>query len=93
VVYGIVWPLYGQEDENGTPMEGPLAVSPAALSPLNEIVAHLNDAGIAHIKRIGERYAAEYCDDCGSPLFADPTGELVHAEMPEDAPAGTEHFH
>ena len=34
-----------------------------------------------------------FCGDCGAPLFADPTGELVHAEMPEDAPAGTEHFH
>ncbi|HZX29583.1 MAG TPA: DUF2863 family protein, partial [Telluria sp.] len=32
-------------------------------------------------------------DDCGAPLFADPVGELVHAEMPEDAPVGTEHFH
>ena len=93
VVYGIVWPLYGQEDENGTPMEGPLAVTATPLSPINEIAAHLNDAGIAHIKRINERYVAEYCDDCGAPLFADPTGELVHAEMPEDAPAGTEHFH
>lgn len=93
VVYGIVWPLYGQEDENGTPVEGPLAISNSPQTPLNEIVAHLNEAGVAHIKRINERYAAEFCDDCGSPLFADPTGELVHAEMPEDAPTGTEHFH
>jgi len=93
VVYGIVWPLYGQEDENGTPMEGPLTASPTPLTPINEIIAHLNEAGITHIKRINEQYVAEYCDDCGAPLFADPTGELVHAEMPEDTPAGTEHFH
>ena len=95
VVYGIVWPLYGQEDEEGTPMEGPGAggLLPAPLSPINEIIAHLNEAGITHIKRINEQYVAEYCDDCGAPLFADPTGELVHAEMPEDTPAGTEHFH
>jgi hypothetical protein len=93
VVYGIVWPLYGQEDEEGTPMEGPLASLPVPVTPINEIVAHLNEAGIAHIKRISERYVAEYCDDCGAPLFADPTGELVHAEMPEDTPAGGEHFH
>jgi hypothetical protein len=93
VVYGIVWPLYGQEDEEGTPMEGPEPGMQAPLAPLDEIVAHLNEAGIAHIKRISERYVAEYCDDCGAPLFADPTGELVHAEMPEDAPAGSEHFH
>jgi hypothetical protein len=93
VVYGIVWPLYGQEDEDGTPMEGGIAPGPVPLTPINEIVAHLNEAGIAHIKRISEQYVAEYCDDCGAPLFADPTGELVHAEMPDDAPAGSEHFH
>jgi hypothetical protein len=95
VVYGIVWPLYGQEDEEGTPVEGPGAggLLPAPLTPINEIIAHLNEAGITHIKRINELYVAEYCDDCGAPLFADPTGELVHAEMPEDTPAGTEHFH
>ena len=40
-----------------------------------------------------ERFIAEYCDDCGAPLFADPTGELVHAEMPDDTPTGNEHFH
>jgi hypothetical protein len=93
VVYGIVWPLYGQEDEDGTPMEGGIMPGAEALTPINEITAHLNEAGIAHIKRISEQYVAEYCDDCGAPLFADPTGELVHAEMPEDTPAGTEHFH
>jgi hypothetical protein len=95
VVYGIVWPLYGQEDEDGTPMDGPGAggLLPAPLTPINEIIAHLNEAGVTHIKRINELYVAEYCDDCGAPLFADPTGELVHAEMPEDTPAGTEHFH
>jgi hypothetical protein len=95
VVYGIVWPLYGQEDEEGTPIEGVGVDSllPAPLTPINEIIAHLNEAGVTHIKRINERYVAEYCDDCGAPLFADPTGDLVHAEMPEDAPAGSEHFH
>jgi hypothetical protein len=91
VVYGIVWPLYGQEDEEGTPMEGP--VQGGLPAPMDEIVKHLNEMGIAHVKRIAEHYVAEYCDDCGAPLFADPSGELVHAEMPEDAPAGSEHFH
>jgi hypothetical protein len=92
VVYGIVWPLYGQEDEEGTPMDGPVA-GDQPLAPVDEIVKHLNEVGVTHVKRIGERYVAEYCDDCGAPLFADPSGELVHAEMPEDTPAGSEHFH
>jgi hypothetical protein len=93
VLYGIVWPLYGQEDEEGTPVEGASGGGDLPLAPLEEIVHHLTEVGITHVKRIGERYVAEYCDDCGAPLFADPSGELVHAEMPEDAPAGNEHFH
>ncbi|MFP5390614.1 MAG: DUF2863 family protein, partial [Gammaproteobacteria bacterium] len=97
VIYGIVWPLYGQEDEDGTPVEGYIGAGiPGGgeqRTPLEEIVGFLNEAGITHIKRHNERFVAEYCDDCGAPLFADPTGELVHAEMPEDAPAGNEHFH
>ena len=94
VIYGIVWPLYGQEDEDGTPAEGLIGaglIEPK--TPLDDIIGYLNEAGITHIKRHNERFVAEYCDDCGAPLFADPTGELVHAEMPDDAPAGNEHFH
>jgi hypothetical protein len=35
----------------------------------------------------------EYCEDCGVPLYPNHVGEVVHAEMPEDAePEGT-HFH
>jgi hypothetical protein len=94
VMYGIVWPLYGQEDEEGTPVEGLSGMNDGApVTPLNEIVGCLNEAGITHIKRHNELFVAEFCDDCGAPLFADPSGELVHAEMPEDAPAGNEHFH
>jgi hypothetical protein len=42
VVYGIVWPLYGQEDEEGTPMEGPVHGG-RPLAPMDEIVKHLNE--------------------------------------------------
>jgi hypothetical protein len=97
VIYGIVWPLYGQEDEDGTPVEGLIHAGIAGVAaqkaPLDDILSHLNEAGVTHIKRHNERFVAEYCDDCGAPLFADPSGELVHAEMPDDAPAGNEHFH
>ncbi|WP_426109894.1 DUF2863 family protein [Massilia sp. PWRC2] len=95
VMYGIVWPLYGQEDEDGTPVEGlaALGMDETQKTPVDDIVACLNEAGITHIKKHGERYVTEFCDDCGAPLFADPTGELVHPEMPDDAPAGNEHFH
>ena len=94
VIYGIVWPLYGQEDEDGTPVEGlSIAGIEDQKAPLEEILSHLNDAGITHVKKHSERFVAEYCDDCGAPYFADPSGELVHAEMPEDTPQGGEHFH
>jgi hypothetical protein len=95
VIYGVVWPLYGQEDEEGTPPEGPgaLTMPDKPLTPVEDITAHLNAAGITQVKKLGERYVMEFCDDCGAPLFADPQGELAHAEMPEDTPAGTEHFH
>jgi hypothetical protein len=94
VIYGIVWPLYGQEDEDGTPAEG---LVPALLgerkTPVDEILALLQEAGVTQVKRHSERFPSEFCDDCGAPLFVDPTAELVHAEMPEDAPAGDTHFH
>jgi hypothetical protein len=95
VMYGIIWPLYGQEDEDGTPVEGlaGLGLDDTQKTPVDDIVACLNEAGITHIKKHTERYVSEFCDDCGAPLFADPSGELVHPEMPDDAPAGNEHFH
>jgi hypothetical protein len=95
VIYGVVWPLYGQEDEEGTPPEGPSAgnLQQKPMTPVEDIISHLNEAGVTQIKKHNERYVVEFCDDCGAPLFADPQGELAHAEMPEDAPSGTEHFH
>lgn len=99
VVYGVVWPLYGQEDEEETvspTLEAvmmPESVSEELRTPIEEIVALLRACGITHIKRHSERFPMEFCDDCGAPLYPDAEGELVHAEMPEDAPSGTEHFH
>ena len=97
VIYGIVWPLYGQEDEDGTPVEGLINAGISGIeehkAPLDDIMSYLNEAGITHVKRHAEHFVAEYCDDCGAPLFADPTGELVHAEMPDDTPSGGAHFH
>ncbi|RJG05860.1 DUF2863 family protein [Noviherbaspirillum cavernae] len=101
VIYGVVWPLYGQEDED----EADRATIAEALSsvedalsdqprtPSEEILALLRESGIVHIKRHSERFPLEFCDDCGSPLYPDPDADLVHAEMPEDVPSGTGHFH
>jgi hypothetical protein len=99
VVYGVVWPLYGQEDEEemiSTTLEAlmtPETVAAEMRTPIEEIVALLRACGVTHIKRHSERFPLEFCEDCGAPLYADAESELVHAEMPEDAPQGSGHFH
>ena len=90
IVYGIVWPLYEQEDGDEV---RDLSAPDSAQTPMEEILGVLRDCGIVQIKLHEERYTMEFCDDCGTPLFPAPDGDLVHAEMPEDAPASTEHFH
>jgi hypothetical protein len=99
VIYGVVWPLYDQEDEDEAAVTSfeslttPEILDTNLRTPLEEIIALLRSCGITHIKRHGERFPMEFCDDCGAPLYPDPDAELVHAEMPEDAPSGTGHFH
>ena len=89
VLYGIVWPMYGLDDEDGSALPS----NGARRDTLDEICTLLQQSGVSQIKRHSERFPAEYCDDCGTPLFADAAGELVHPEMPDDTPAGGAHFH
>lgn len=88
VIYGVVWPLYQQDDQltaMGNPNDDNLP---------GEIPALLTECGINDIQRIEDIFSMEFCDDCGAPLFSDRDGDLAHAEMPEDiAPQGSEHFH
>lgn len=88
VIYGVVWPLYQQDDQV-------TAMGNANDDNLpGEIPALLTECGISEIQRIEDIFTMEFCDDCGAPLFADRDADLVHAEMPEDAPPqGSEHFH
>jgi hypothetical protein len=97
VIYGIVWPLYGEEDADeefdaalraGTPAE-----PEAPPAPLDAINAILRESGITEIIQHDERFPMEFCDDCGSPLFCDAEAELVHPEMPEDAEQASGHLH
>ncbi|MDP3843771.1 MAG: DUF2863 family protein [Oxalobacteraceae bacterium] len=87
IVYGIVWPLYGEEDDSDLPL------LPEQKRPIETVMALLQEEGVTSIKRHNARFPIEFCDDCGTPLFADDEGELVHPEMPEDTPQGSEHFH
>jgi hypothetical protein len=81
IAHGVVWPLYGREDENARP------------GPLDEVVAQLNECGITEVKRLNGTFTPEYCEDCGAPLFANGEGEIVHAELPEEADTHAAHFH
>jgi hypothetical protein len=81
VAHGVVWPLYGREDENARP------------GPLDEVMAQLAEVGITEVKKLAGTFTPEYCEDCGAPLFANADGEIVHAELPEEADTQAAHFH
>jgi len=91
VVYGLVWPLYGEEDALEV-MSG-MAAADAPQTPIQEITALLRESGVVHVKRHEEIFPMEFCDDCGAPLYCDLEGELVHPEMPEDAAQPPSHLH
>lgn len=95
VVYGVLWPLYDEETaEEFIANLSQLRPAPnAAMTPLQQIIAVLRETGITRIQQAGAVVPAEYCDDCGSPLFCNLEEEMVHAEMPEDAQQNTGHLH
>jgi hypothetical protein len=94
ILYGIVWPLYGQEegDDDG-PITPPGLDPNRQKTPIEDILSLLHETGVVCEKRHQERFPMEFCDDCGAPLFADSTGNLVHAELPEDVQQGTTRLH
>ncbi len=71
VVEGVVWPLLGDDEERAQ----------------EEIEAALKRLGIQRIVAHTHRFPLEYCDDCGAPVFPNPSGHSVHTEPPEN---GTE---
>jgi len=81
VAHGVVWPLYGREDETARP------------GPLDEVMAQLAEVGVTEVKKLSGTFTPEYCEDCGAPLFANTEGEIVHAELPEEADTQAAHFH
>jgi hypothetical protein len=69
VIEGVVWPLLGDDEEKS----------------LEEIEAALKRLGIHKVVTHSHRFPLEYCDDCGAPVFPNPSGHSVHTEPPEDA--------
>ncbi|MCS6764906.1 MAG: DUF2863 family protein [Candidatus Protistobacter heckmanni] len=85
VIYGVVWPLYDGEDGNGDIGD--------RNNPLGQINEHLRACGVEDISVHSALLEPDYCEDCGTPLYVDRAGELVHAEMPDDAPSQQPLFH
>ena len=84
VYYGCVWPLYGREED--------LPADEGQPDVVDEIAALLKEYGVNDVRRIPGLLPPDYCEDCGAP-FPNPLGELVHAELPEDAEAAPAKFH
>lgn len=90
VIYGCIWPLFGRESaedmvaetEQGLPMD-----------TVDRIVELLRQHGITEVRRLPGVLPPEFCEDCGAPFFPSPLGEMVHAEMPEDAEFTPPQFH
>ncbi len=81
VVHGIVWPLYGREDDDAQP------------TPVKEVEEALKEAKVGEVTRLPGLFAPEFCEDCGAPLFADADAEMVHPELPEEAEPTVAHYH
>ena len=81
VVEGVVWPLFGREEEDAVP------------APLGDIQTVLKDCKLGEVTSLDGLFAPEFCEDCGAPLFADADGEMVHPELPEEAESTVSHYH
>lgn len=77
VLHGAVWPLLGPEMDNTDEPE--------------EIEASLRSAGMTSIIHIDTMLPAEFCPDCGAPLYPNPDGEMLHAELPGEDGDGGDH--
>jgi hypothetical protein len=80
VIHGVVWPLLETEDESTD--------IPA------QIEAILREAGLIQVLFLDQHFPLEFCEDCGTPLYPNPEGEPVHAEIPEEqATSAPQHLH
>ena len=78
VVHGVTWPVLADTDEEDAPAR------------IREL---LLACGVSDIVEHDHRFPLEFCDDCGAPLFPNAQGEVMHAEMPEDAEPPPRHLH
>ena len=53
----------------------------------------LREAGVTDIRAWPDVIEAEFCEDCGAPLYPNPKGEVAHTEMPDDVAPESAPFH
>ena len=87
VIYGCLWPLYGREEDIADPASTPQP------NTEEQILSVLKECGVQDIRKLPGVLTPEFCEDCGAPFFPNPLGEMVHAELPEDAETAPQHFH
>ena len=85
VVHGVVWPLFGREDDEQSEV--------TQRTPREEIEAIFKECKIGEVLKLPDLFAPEFCEDCGAPLFVDADKEMVHAELPEEADSPPAHYH
>jgi len=88
VIHGCIWPLYDRESI--TDIQGDDLYDQ---EPFGEIIEQLKSLGVTDIRRLPGLLPPEFCEDCGTPYFPNPLGEMVHAALPEDIDGGPAHFH
>jgi len=88
VIYGCIWPLYGVEETLSA-----LSEQANAPNPADDIIARLKTLGVVDIRRLPGLLSLEFCEDCDTPYFPNPLGEMVHAELPDGAETDPGHFH
>jgi hypothetical protein len=89
IIYGVVWPLYDRETVSTEDIED----GGGANSTIELISDTLHAAGVGDVFKHAMLFTPEMCEDCGVPLFANRSAEVVHAEMPIDTPAQQLLFH
>ena len=87
VLYGIVWPMFMFEDLLSAEFDD------NKLDTVERMVEILHENGVTDVKRLPALLPLEFCEDCGAPQFANPLGELVHAELPDDIDETPVRFH
>lgn len=80
VLFGVVWPLMEEEEEAQSAIKA-------------QIESTLHACGVSNIVLLKGDFPLDFCDDCDAPLFADPEGKIVHAELPEAGDEIPRHLH